>query len=158
MLFSQTVEYALRAVVDLAQNPDAQRTSKQIAKDMQVPLDYLSKVLQGLARAGIVQSHRGIKGGFTLARPAREITILQVVNAVDPIKRIYTCPLGLKAHENALCPLHKRLDEATAAVEATLADTTLAQVIETTAPAHPAAQPLTISATPGRSTRQPKSR
>ena len=146
MLFSQTTEYALRAVVDLAENAPTLRTNKQIAESMQVPLGYLSKVMQELARAGVVQSHRGIGGGFSLARPAREISLLEVVNAVDPIKRIKTCPLNLKAHANALCPLHKRLDDAIAAVESSFEGTTLADLVEKPdqTPAKP--QQLTVSA------------
>src|SRR3954451_1771738 len=92
-MFSQTVEYALRAVVHLAdQAPDA-RTTDQIAAITKVPKAYLSKVLQGLSRAGIVHSQRGIGGGMTLTKEPKDLTILQVVNAVEPIERIRTCPL-----------------------------------------------------------------
>ena len=66
---------------------------------------------------------------MTLAKPVEEITILEVVNAVEPIQRIRTCPLGLSAHGVRLCPLHKRLDNALATVEAAFADTTLAEIL-----------------------------
>lgn len=128
-MFSQTVEYALRAVVHLADRSPAPRTTDQIAEATLVPKAYLSKVIQGLCRAGIVVSKRGIGGGVALAHPPDELTILDVVNAVEPIARIRHCPLGLKTHGVRLCPLHKRMDNALASVEAAFRDTTLAEVL-----------------------------
>jgi Rrf2 family nitric oxide-sensitive transcriptional repressor len=128
-MLSQTVEYALRAVVFLAGQPGTPQTNGQISKATKVPAAYLSKVLQSLGRAGLVLAQRGAHGGFTLARTADELTILEVVNAVDPLQRIRVCPLGLKSHGVRLCPLHKRLDDALAQVEKAFADTTLAEVL-----------------------------
>jgi Rrf2 family protein len=128
-VFSQTVEYALRAAVHLASVAPAAQTTDQIAEVTLVPRAYLSKVLQSLTRSGIVQSQRGLGGGMTLGRPADELTILEVVNAVEPVKRIRTCPLGLDAHGVNLCPLHSRLDQALALVERALGSTTLAEVL-----------------------------
>jgi Rrf2 family transcriptional regulator, nitric oxide-sensitive transcriptional repressor len=128
-MFSQTVEYALRAVVHLADQAPAPRTTDQIATETLVPKAYLSKVLQGLCHAGIVHSRRGIGGGITLVKSPSELTILEVVNAVEPIGRIQECPLGLKAHGVHLCPLHRRLDNALAMVEEAFRRTTLAEVL-----------------------------
>ena len=64
-----------------------------------------------------------------LAKTPEELTILDVVNAVDPIRRIQTCPLGLASHGIRLCPLHKRLDNALAMVEEAFGSTTLAEVL-----------------------------
>jgi len=128
-VFSQTVEYALRAVVHLASRDPEAQTTDQIASATRVPRAYLSKVIQGLARGGIVESHRGLGGGVSLAIPPAKLTILQVVNAVEPIERIRTCPLGLAAHGVHLCPLHRRLDNALAMVEEAFASTTLAEVL-----------------------------
>lgn len=128
-MISQTAEYALRAVVYLAMNPGNAFTTQQIAHTTKVPSAYLSKVLKSLVRAGVVQSQRGLGGGFVLTKPPEQITILEVLNAVDPIQRIRTCPLGLNAHGNVLCALHKRLDDATAIIEQTFADTTIAEIL-----------------------------
>ncbi len=128
-MFSQTVEYALRAAVFLAQQAPAARTTEQVAVATHVPQAYLAKVLQALSRAGIVHSQRGIGGGMTLARSAEEVTILEVVNAVEPIRRIRECPLGLAAHGVRLCPLHRRLDNALALVEDAFRQTTLAEIL-----------------------------
>jgi Rrf2 family protein len=128
-LISQTVEYALRAVAHLASVAPVCQTTDQIAKVTLVPRAYLSKVLQGLVRGGLVISQRGIGGGMTLAKPASELTILEVVNAVEPIQRIRTCPLGRAEHGVQLCPLHRRLDNALASVEAAFEKSTLAEVL-----------------------------
>jgi len=128
-MFSQTVEYALRAVVYLAQNPDRSRTTEDVAKATKVPPAYLAKILQGLVRSGVIRSQRGVGGGVKLARTPEELTILEVVNAVEPIQRIKVCPLGLSTHGVNLCPLHKRLDNALATVESAFAGTTLAEVV-----------------------------
>jgi DNA-binding IscR family transcriptional regulator len=70
-----------------------------------------------------------VRGGFNLARPAAAITVLEIVNAVDPLERIRSCPLGLAAHGARLCPLHRRLDAVLANAEAAFAATTLAEVV-----------------------------
>ncbi len=128
-MFSQTIEYALRAMVCLAAEPERPLANREIAAITKVPSAYLSKVLQTLGRHELVVAERGVRGGFRLARPADAITILEVVNAVDPIRRIATCPLGLKAHGKRLCPLHGKLDQALAQAEAAFASTTLAGVL-----------------------------
>jgi Rrf2 family nitric oxide-sensitive transcriptional repressor len=128
-LISQTVEYALRAVVHLASKSPSAQTTEHVAEATRVPRAYLSKVLQSLGRAKLVRSQRGLGGGMTLTRPAEKITILEVVNAVEPIQRIRTCPLGLSAHGVRLCPLHRRLDNALATVESAFGHTTLAEIL-----------------------------
>ncbi len=128
-MFSQTVEYALRAVVHLAHRAPSPQTTEEIATATHVPKAYLSKVLQGLSRSGIVRSHRGIGGGMTLVKSPEELTILAVINAVEPIGRITTCPLGLTAHGVRLCPLHRHLDNALAMVEEVFGRTTLAEIL-----------------------------
>jgi Rrf2 family transcriptional regulator, nitric oxide-sensitive transcriptional repressor len=128
-MFSQTVEYALRAVVHLADQAPSARTTDQIAVATLVPKAYLSKVLQGLCRGKIVQSKRGLGGGMVLTKSPSALTILDIVNAVEPIRRIRECPLGLTAHGVRLCPLHKRLDNALAMVERAFRQTTLAEIL-----------------------------
>lgn len=134
MLISKTAEYALRAVVWLAQTPDTPRGTPQAARATRVPAGYLSRVLQSLARAGLVESSPGRTGGFRLARPPRRISVLEVVNAVDPVQRVVRCPLGLRSHRGRLCPLHRRLDEAAAMVQRAYAETTIAEILAETFP------------------------
>ena len=89
----------------------------------------------------MVNSRRGLGGGFTLARPAEDMTVLEVVNAVDPIKRIDRCPLEIESHGSMLCPLHKRLDEATELVETSFASTTIAELLSDPGRSTPLCQP-----------------
>lgn len=129
-MFSQTIEYAVRAVIMLAYLEEQGPVGNTVlAERSQVPPSYLSKVLQGLVKSGIVSSRRGVGGGFKLARSPEEITILDIVNAVDPIARIRGCPLGLESHSKVLCPMHARLDEAMKQVEEVLARSTVAELL-----------------------------
>jgi len=129
-LFTQSVEYALRAVVHLAMHPDEPQKTADIAVATKVPAAYLSKVLQGLRKEEIVTLARGVGGGVMLARSPELLTILDVVNAVDPIQRIKSCPLGLKSHGVNLCALHRRMDNALKAMEDAFAATTLAELLQ----------------------------
>ncbi|MEI7685137.1 MAG: Rrf2 family transcriptional regulator [Planctomycetota bacterium] len=129
-MFSQTVEYALRAVVHLASEAPAPRTTEEIAKVTKVPQAYLAKVIQNLVQHGVLRSQRGLGGGIALAKKPSELTILEVVNAVDPIRRIHSCPLQLAGHGVRLCPLHKRVDQALETVESAFAKTTLQEIID----------------------------
>ena len=130
-MFSQTVEYALRAMVQLAYTSSDGCSTDVLAQSTQVPRAYLSKVLQGLRRAGLVRSQRGIGGGVYLERPPEQISILEVINAVEPVERILTCPLGLKSHGSRLCPLHAKVDSAIALIQESFCNTTLADIIAT---------------------------
>lgn len=86
-MFSQTVEYALRAMVQLAADSSGSATTKDIAGKAKVPSAYLAKVLQSMRRAGLIHSRRGVGGGVTLAKPAKNISLLDVIDAVEPLKR-----------------------------------------------------------------------
>lgn len=128
-MLSQTVEYALRAVVHLAATAPETCTTSQLAKVTQVPSAYLAKVVQNLVRAGILQSQRGIGGGISFDGDPKKLTILDIVNVVEPIQRIKTCPLELATHGTKLCPLHRRLDAALAQMEQAFGSTMLAEVL-----------------------------
>jgi Rrf2 family protein len=127
-LISQTAEYALRAVVALARESKPLVTEK-LSDTTQVPRGYLYKVLQQLSRSGIVRSQRGLYGGYRLVGSPEKVTLLEVVQAVDPPKRIHECPLDLEEHQETLCPLHKRIDDALATVEKAFAKTTIAELL-----------------------------
>lgn len=143
-MFTQSVEYALRAVVHLAMHPDEPQKTADIAVATKVPAAYLSKVLQGLRKEEIVTLARGVGGGVMLARSPELLTILDVVNAVDPIQRIKSCPLGLKSHGVNLCALHRRMDNALKAMEDAFAATTLAELLQDENPSVPLCNERTI--------------
>jgi Rrf2 family protein len=139
-MISKTAEYALRIVVYLASLEGNAATIAQIASATQIPSGYLSKILRTLARGGLVQSHRGQHGGSTLAQAAIKMTVWDVVEVVDPMERIRSCPLGLKSHGVALCPLHRRLDAAIAYVEAAFRATTIAEIVAEPSSSRPLAE------------------
>jgi Rrf2 family nitric oxide-sensitive transcriptional repressor len=128
-VISQTVEYALRAMSHLASLQGAAATSEAIARATRVPRGYLSKIMRDLVCAGLVQSFRGLHGGFRLARDPSGISVLDIVNAVDPVRHVERCPLDNPLHER-LCPLHRCLNEAMRAMEQAFRRTTLTTVLE----------------------------
>ncbi|WP_437228894.1 Rrf2 family transcriptional regulator [Planctomicrobium sp. SH661] len=130
-MLSKTAEYALRVMAWLAGDDRQAESADKLAERTQIPRRYLQKVLQDLVSAGLITSRPGPGGGYLLAHAPAAISILDVVNAVDPLQRIRHCPLGLKSH-TSLCPLHAELDRAYAATESAFAGVTLSDVIHST--------------------------
>lgn len=128
-MFSQSVDYALRATVCLAMNPDRLLTTDQVSRITKVPSPYLAKIMKSLSNAGIVSSQRGVKGGSQLAKAPELITVLHVINAVDPLRRIDYCPLGLANHGINLCPMHHKLNDAISVVEKVLGESSIRDLI-----------------------------
>jgi Rrf2 family protein len=137
LLISLTAEYALRTVVWLAGQDGEPRTTRQIAEATRVPAGYLAKILQSLGRGGLVRAQRGVRGGFTLTRPAERITPLDVLRVVDPLKRIDRCPLGIESHQTRLCPLHRRLDDTLARIETELGEVSISELLLDSSPGEP---------------------
>ena len=135
-MISKTAEYALRAVTCLAARGDAALSADVLAEKTKVPRRYLTRVMQDLAAAELVGSRSGPGGGYLLAVPADKLTILDIVNAVSPLERITSCPLGLDSH-TSLCPLHAELDRVYAAAEAAFASVTIKQLVESASPILP---------------------
>ena len=130
VVISQTVEYALRAVVTIAQHGGRPCTAKEIAAKTQVPAPYLSKLMQGLAKGGIVSSQRGLHGGFVLSKSPDDLTLWEVIESVEPFQRIRKCPLGIVSHTGTLCPLHQSLDDVMARAEKSLRETTVTAILQ----------------------------
>lgn len=111
-MLSSTSEYALRIMLILTQQKDNTfLKGEDIAKSAKVPAAYLAKILQSLNRAGLVIAQKGLGGGYVLNKPSDQISLFDIINAVDPFTRINKCPLGIAKHE-MLCPLHQKLDDA----------------------------------------------
>ena len=129
-LLSEACEYGLRAVVWLAQQRSEEpHKVKQIADEIHAAPGYLVKVLQDLAKAGILAGRRGSHGGFTLLSDPATLTALDVINAIDPLERITSCPLQLDAHQTQLCPIHRQIDDAMATIEDLFRRLTIQEVI-----------------------------
>ncbi len=128
-MVSQTVEYALRAMGHLAVCDGIPATAQSIAALARVPQGYLSKIMRDLVCADLVRSFRGRHGGFVLARPAARISVLDIVNAVDPIRRIDCCPSANPLHIS-MCPIHRCLDDALGLMEEKFRSATLLDVLD----------------------------
>ena len=147
-MISQTSEYALRAVMYLALCESKPRTTAEIASRTMIPAGYLSKVLRTLSQAGLMEARRGIGGGFKLGKEPREISIHDVIIAVDAgVSRIETCPLGSFEHES-LCAMHRMLDDANAYVETKFRKTTIQDVVDAAGVSHPLCDPTQRPITP----------
>jgi Rrf2 family protein len=83
MRLSARSDYALRAAIELAASKEGHVTSDQLAKAQQIPGKFLEAILTQLRRAGLVRSQRGPDGGFWLARPADEISLADIIRAID---------------------------------------------------------------------------
>jgi Rrf2 family transcriptional regulator, nitric oxide-sensitive transcriptional repressor len=139
-MISQTAEYALRAMVVLLDrdNPaNSYLAAQDIAARAKVPVDYMAKILNALGKGQLVTAQRGRNGGCRAARIASEITVLDIIQAVDPIRRIETCPLGIASHGTHLCPLHRKLDDAIGTVEQAFRCTTIAELLSESTPSKP---------------------
>jgi len=128
-MFSQTTEYALRAMAALAQTPDQLVATVTVAERTHVPAYYLAKVLQQLAAAGLLAGRRGVGGGYRLARPPAEITLIEIVRAVCEFKRMGKCPIHCP-EANKLCALHKVVDHATGHVITLLESVSLQTLLD----------------------------
>ena len=107
-MFSQASEYALRALTELARcEPEKWVLTGELAELLELPVHYLGKVLQNLARKGILESQRGRQGGFRLAESPDDITVFDVVRELDDIRSLETCVMGeASCSDDTACPLH----------------------------------------------------
>ena len=128
-LLSEACEYGLRAVVWMAQRPQELHKTKDIAEGIDAASGYLVKVLQELTKAGILSARRGSQGGFMMRSDPSVLTALDVINAIDSLERINTCPLQLDTHVMALCPIHRKIDDAMGMIEASFRELTIEQVV-----------------------------
>lgn len=102
-------EYALRAMTYLARRPEGRVCSlHDICQAQEIPESFLAKILQSLAHAGLASSQRGAHGGFALARPAAEISMRDIVEAVDGPIALNPCVLWPnECSRSEECELHK---------------------------------------------------
>ena len=108
MQLTRAADYALRVMIHLAGQPPQTRASRaELAEAADCPEQFLSKVLQSLTRAGLVVSHRGNTGGFELPAGAPEISVLQVVEAIEGPMRLNVCLSSDQVCERqSWCPSH----------------------------------------------------
>lgn len=129
-VISHTSEYALRALIWLVREPGGPQTARQVATGTRMPPHYVTKVLQLLAKAGLVSAHRGVGGGFRLDVDPARITMLDVIQAVDPLEPVRPCPLCARDHDTIGCALHGGLSNMWRQLESILARTRIADLLD----------------------------
>jgi Rrf2 family protein len=88
---SKKAEYAILAVQYLAENPGDKLNAKEIAQNLELSFEFLSKTMQSLMKSGLVNSIQGVKGGYVLSKPANSITLMEIMNATDEKIGIVNC-------------------------------------------------------------------
>ena len=132
MEITRQADYAVRAVLEIAYLPAGQRApTSEIAERQQIPATFLAKIVAQLAVVGIVNTTRGAKGGVMLARPPGEITLLEVVEAIDGPMTLNACVADRSACSmGAECPVHNVWCEAQAVLADKLRATSFANLMQ----------------------------
>jgi Rrf2 family protein len=129
-MLSKTGLHAVRAVVALAKLPDGVYAgAARIAQEIGAPQNYLGKLLKALAEEGVVESQKGLGGGFRLSRDARAISLLDVIEPIEHIRRWSGCILGRpECSDINPCAIHNRWKSVRDAYLRMLEQTTIAQL------------------------------
>src|SRR5512143_2930466 len=98
MQITRQADYAVRAVLHLAKNGDERAATSQVAQEQNIPPSFLAKIISQLSIAGLLHTSRGARGGVTLAREPKEISLLEVIEAIDGPIQINEC-----VGDEALC-------------------------------------------------------
>ncbi|MDT8900476.1 RrF2 family transcriptional regulator [Anaeroselena agilis] len=133
MQFNQATDYAFRAMLHLAARPPGSIVSiQQLAASEAIPPRFLQKITRPLGKAGLIRSHRGVEGGFALARPAEEISLLDIITAVEGKLVVHRCLAEREAcnkHCTEECPVHATLARLQAQLVAGLRQANLAALV-----------------------------
>ncbi|MCC6587932.1 MAG: Rrf2 family transcriptional regulator [Bryobacterales bacterium] len=130
MIYSRSAEYAIRAFVYLAQVEQGKFVmAKQIAADTEIPGHFLAKILQQLARKGFLKSSKGPTGGFSMKRSPDEVSLFDVVEAVDGTTDYERCIGGqAECNDQAPCGLHESWKRLRGDIVKYLEETSIADV------------------------------
>ncbi len=125
-------DYAVRSVLELSRHWGAGRTkSREIAEAMSIPRKYLPQILASLVRAELLLATAGRDGGYELARPPHDISLLDVIEAAEPAAELAECVLrGGPCQYNGVCAVHEHWLAAQLALSERLAATTFAELAQ----------------------------
>jgi Rrf2 family protein len=126
---TRRTDYGVRALINLAQNYPEGQAAPAISKDMDIPVGFLRQVLQELGRAGLVTSQPGRTGGYTLSKDPEEVTLYDIIEALEGKNEEPACALdGGPCHWEKACALHWVWMGAKEAFATALQSATLAQL------------------------------
>ncbi len=131
MLLSRSCEYALQALLYIAAVPTGKYIlTREIAEKRGLSYHFLGKILPGLVKNRLLSSQKGPGGGFMLAKPANEITLLKVIHAIEAPDFLEGCVLGLpRCDSTSPCPVHEQWAETKEKIHQMFADQTVAQLL-----------------------------
>jgi Rrf2 family transcriptional regulator, iron-sulfur cluster assembly transcription factor len=134
VIFSKKCEYGLQAVLFLAaRSPQEVIPVEEIAGKLNIPKEFVSKILQSLTESGIILSKKGKSGGFALAKDPRMIRLIDIVSAIDGLSMFNSCVLGFpNCNPDRPCPLHDKWGELRTRAYDMLTDETLDAFTEKT--------------------------
>ncbi len=134
VIFSKKCEYGLQAILYLASRNDKKYFSaREIAKDLKIPKEFISKILQSLVNFGIVGSQKGKNGGFYLAKNPTKIKLIDIVEAIDGLEIFTTCVLGFPDCSSDIpCPVHNQWGKLRSMAYDTLSSETIDKFTEKT--------------------------
>ena len=131
MNISAKSKYAVRALVELAQNNDGQPIPiGDIANKRDIPLQFLEQLFSSLRKAGILNSHRGVRGGFSFKRLPEDVTVLDVVEVLDGNVAPASCTIGAECDKFGRCAVKDVWAEAKSSLEGVLAAATIADLAD----------------------------
>jgi len=131
MLVTRQTDYAVRCVLYLARVKNQIASVGEIARQMQIPKSFLAKILQRLVREGIVESIRGMRGGFRLLKQSSEITLLEVFVAMQGVAPVNSCAIDKRrCRMSATCSVHPVWMEIRKEVERRLGTQTILNLAE----------------------------
>lgn len=131
MEISRRTDYGVRVILDLATLAQSDKASTQeIAERQNIPAPFLAKIISQLSLSGLVTTYRGAGGGVSLARPASEISLLQVIEALDGPVRLNRCVIEPSAcPRDEFCPVHHVWAKAQAELTELLENTTFDELV-----------------------------
>ena len=127
---NRITDYAVVVLAQMAREPGRLATAPQLAQDSAVPMPTVAKVLKDLARAGVLVSERGAHGGYRLAKPPGEGTVLQIIRALEGPVSLTACVDGTEGNcdVEALCPMRGNWDRVNRAIRTALESVSLAEM------------------------------
>ena len=129
---SKKAEYGLIAIRHIASHRGEVVTAKEISEAYRIPFELLAKVLQRLAKAGLVVSHQGVHGGYTLARPPDEVRVAAIINAVEGSQPVIAQCLSQgpdSCEVFSVCTIKSPLTKVQANIDRAFYDMTLSEIV-----------------------------
>jgi len=130
MLITRKTDYAVRCILYLAQTDEQMANVTEVSRRMHIPKTFLANIFQSLAKAGLVESSRGMHGGFQLAKKPADISLLDIMAAIQGPSCINVCAVdSRKCKRSGVCSVHPVWSDLRKEVDRRLQEQTIARLI-----------------------------